>query len=131
MWGMRVVFVSLLFYVFTVPVHAADIAVTATVPLTSSYKDLIQTHSKISVQRKNWALYISGRITDGTNPVKEESYDLLIVSDLDRIEVKQRDKSAVDGSFSYVFIPDRSRSYTLFLIDTAHQTPFLIGTLPL
>jgi len=108
------------------PAHAADITVSASVPLSEQYKKRIQDYSKLSVQRKNRIVYISAIVSDGTSPIKGEAYDLILVSDTGKMESQSRGFSADDGSLSYVFIPDRSRSYTLFLINTSHSTPFLI-----
>lgn len=128
MWGMRVCIVSVALIVLLMPAHAADIAVSASVPLSEQYKKRIQDYSNLSIQRKNRIVYISAIVSDGTSPIKGEAYDLLLVSDTGKMESRSRGFSADDGSISYVFIPDRSRSYTLFLINTAHSTPFLVTT---
>lgn len=119
---------SVLVYLLLTPAHAADVTVSASVPLSEQYKKRVQEFSRLSIQRKNRIAYISGTISDGVNGVASESYDLIIVSDTGKIESQKRDITLEDGSLSYVFIPERSRSYTLFLINTSHSIPFLIAT---
>lgn len=128
MWGIRVVILVVVFISLHAPVYAADISVSASVPLSEQYKKQIQDSSTITIQRKNRIIYISGTILDGAGPVEGQNYDLLIVSDIGKIEVRKRDVTPVSGSFSHVFIPERSRSYTVFLLNTTYAQPFLVSS---
>lgn len=128
MWGMRVFFVSVLVYMLLSPAYAADIAVSASVPLSERYIAQIQEHSSLSIQRKNWVYYITGVIEDGTAPIASTNYDLIIVSDTGKLEVRKRDTTSDNGVLTHVFIPERSRSYTLFLINTTYLVPFIVAS---